>query len=136
MNPTENTKRWVAAILFTLWFIFIGYTCSGQPPMKFILAKDSTTETIYVGLSHTKQGYVLLVSSDKQDRFDVFIGFPDGSVAFFPIINAGQCEVSELALKRLKSSQFDSILFESAEDVYVCTEIETPDYFINKLKVK
>lgn len=133
MKLTEKNKRRIVAILFILFFVIV-YKLSAQPPMRFIVPHDSIEETIYVSISETGGHYILLVSSNMYDKYDVTIGFTDGSKEEFISLGPGRCFVSKSALNKLKTIPFDSIFFDTFEETYICTGIETKYYFIERLK--
>lgn len=126
MRLKETHKRWLITI-FTVLFLLAAYKVAGQP-MKFYM--DSTE--IYVGIIKANESYYLSVSGDED--YDVGIVFIDGSVAYIPKSGSRIRLISKDVLKRLKTTEFGIIIFESEKARFMCDEIVTRDYFIKQLK--
>lgn len=115
-------------------FIFLSSVLSAQEPMRFIVPRDSVNETVYIAISNLDN--TLMVMSDMDNLYIIGISFVGGIIeVFVPDLN-GRYKISKTALNRLKSTPFNAVFFESEQESFMCLEIETSHYFINRLKVK
>jgi hypothetical protein len=155
---TEKTKQWIAAILFTLFFI-IASLCSSQvqriarhhdkkivtllpeKPMKFNAGENDTIFVSILADSVGKSDYnvsvfMFMPKSKFNINYSIQIGFEDGSsIELYSSTSAIkynflEYEIDEEYWQKLKACKFDLISFNHDNIVEPCVNIRTKDYFI------
>ena len=134
----KETRNKILLAIFFILFFGIAYQCAAQSPMRFMIPskiKDSISQTILIGICQEKGEYRVYAKFPSKQHFNLRIGFENGDIEYLQYLTDGEFNISQRALKRLKTTEITTIYLDSKESL-ICRNIKTKDYFINQLKQK
>lgn len=136
----ERFRKNALAILIVIFFL-IAYKCSGQSsyPERPLQFETEYNEKVYISVmkESAQTSIVAYFNKDQSIPYTLKIGFVDDyQVILKPImVKKVMCyQLDDKAFNRLKTIQFNSIIFECPGTAFGSISVSSKDYFIKFLR--
>lgn len=135
----ERFRKNLTAIIVVIFFL-VAYKCTAQEfPERPLQFETEYNEKVYISVMKepAQTSIVAYFNKDQSTPYTLKIGFVDDyQVILKPImVKKVMCyQLDDKALKRLKTVQFNSIIFECPGTAFGSISVTSKDYFIKFLR--